>query len=55
MKKWEDFSPANLEGLFWKCWYIYVREEEKKRGDSLIVKDRKAHEGGRGAIVADFV
>ena len=40
---------------------IYIRErgrkmERKKNGEDFwIVKGRKAHEGGRGAIAADFV
>ena len=39
---------------------IYIRERGRKDGRIFwrifgIVKGRKAHEGGRGAIAADFV
>ena len=49
-----DFPPADLGGSLGRL--IYIRERgRKKKVDSLIVKGRKAHKGGRGAIAADFV
>ena len=48
------FGGSLLERL------IYIRERGRKEReffweDPLIVKGRKAHEGGRGAIAADFI
>ena len=48
-------GSSRFGGFFGKADIYTWERKKKKKEDSLIVKGRKAHEGGRGAITADFV